>query len=60
MKKDKKNQWKFVLVGIILSVSMLFSYMGRTQEGISFLIVAIVLFVLALLILHWIDKMGKN
>ena len=60
MNKGKKNQWKFILVGLLLSVAILFFYISRTQEGMIFFIVGAVLFILALLISDWVDKEAKD
>lgn len=54
--KEKRIQWEIILTGILLSLAMMFFYMSRTQKGICFLVIGIVLFILAILILYWMDK----
>lgn len=60
MKKERKFDWKFILIGVLLAASIMFFHMSREQEGLLFLMIGAVLFVIALLILKWIDKKSKN
>ena len=58
MKNDKRNQWKFGIIFCLLTLAFVFLYLGRTET--LFGIIGGILFVIALLIINWIDKKTKG
>ena len=58
MKNDKRNQWKFGIIFCLLILAFVFLYLGRTDTLLG--IIGGILFVIALLVINWIDKKSKG
>ena len=57
---QKKVQWKWVIVFLILIAATAFLYISRSQEGILCFVMGIALYLCALLIINYIDKHSKS